>query len=371
MAKPKNCGCRRWRTVLNPLISESQVISATNGANRKENPLEKPGLIVTRTPLRISFAGGGTDISDFYKQDYGAVLSTTINKYLYVTVKRHGDLFGEPVRINYSETELVQSIDDIKNAIARECLRLLDVKPPLYISTVADLPGSSGLGSSSSFAVGLLNALHAWRGERVSAGQLAQEASHIEINILKEPIGKQDQYIAAFGGLNHICFRADGRVTIEPQAISNGEISTLFEHMLFFWTGYVRDAGGVLQEQKQNTQNKMAELRIMRDHAEKLRTLIHHGIDLRAFGEILDESWRLKRQLASKITNSQIDQWYQKAISAGAYGGKLCGAGGGGVLLFIVPKTCHAAVRQSLSDISEISIGYESRGSRLLLPLAE
>src|SRR3990172_10800512 len=162
-----------------------------------------PSLVLTRTPLRVSFAGGGTDLAAFYDQtDYGAVVSTAINKYIYVTVKKHGEIFNEPIRLNYSRSEQVSRIDEIHNNIARECLRFLAIDPPIYISTVGDLPASTGLGGSSSFAVGLLNALHAYRGERVSASQLAEEASQIEIDILKEPIGKQDQYAAAFGGLN-------------------------------------------------------------------------------------------------------------------------------------------------------------------------
>src|SRR5436309_4254805 len=198
------------------------------------------GVFVTRTPLRISFAGGGTDLLDFYQREYGAVLSTAIDQYIYVTVKRHGDLFNEPIRLNYSETELVDRIDDVQNAIARECLRLLEIEPPIYISTVADIPASTGLGSSSSFAVGLLNALHAFRDERVSAGQLAEEASYIEIDVLKQPIGKQDQYAAAFGGLNFFCFKPGGGVTVEPHRLRNGALGDLFNHIMMFWTGHQR-----------------------------------------------------------------------------------------------------------------------------------
>src|SRR3954453_14108002 len=178
----------------------------------------EPGMIVTRTPLRLSFAGGGTDLADFYERDYGAVLSTAIANYIYVTVKPHSPLFNEPVRVNYSKSEEVNRIDEIKNDIARECLRFMEIEPPIYISTVGDLPASTGLGSSSSFAVGLLNALHRYRGDRVSAGQLAEEACQIEIEILGLPIGRQDQYAAAFGGLNLFTFKPGGAVTVEPQS---------------------------------------------------------------------------------------------------------------------------------------------------------
>ena len=219
-----------------------------------------PRLVVTRTPLRVSFAGGGTDLAAFYEREHGAVFSTAINKYIYVTVKRHGEVFNERIRLNYSRSEQVQEIDEIENNIARECLRFLQVEPPIYISTVGDLPASTGLGGSSSFAVGLLNALHAFRGERVSAGQLAEEASYIEIDVLKEPIGKQDQYAAAFGGLNLFCFKPGGAVTVEPQRLDNGALAALFEQMMTFWTGHQRDSSSVLAEQKANTAQKMDSL---------------------------------------------------------------------------------------------------------------
>ncbi len=185
-----------------------------------------PSYVLTRTPLRVSFAGGGTDLAAFYEMsEYGAVLSTAINKYIYVTVKRHSDVFNEPIRVNYSRSEQVHRIEEIENNIARECLRFLAIDPPIYISTVGDLPASTGLGGSSSFAVGLLSALHAFKGEKVSAGQLAEEACHIEIEILKEPIGKQDQYAAAFGGLNFLRFKPGGDVTVEPIRLRNGTLS--------------------------------------------------------------------------------------------------------------------------------------------------
>src|SRR5262245_12161196 len=331
------------------------------------NPFE-PKLVVTRTPLRVSFAGGGTDLAAFYDHEFGAVLSTAIDKYIYVTVKRHGDVFDERVRISYSKSETVQSIDDIQNNIARECLRFLDIAPPIYISTVGDLPASTGLGGSSSFAVGLLNALHALRGERVSAGQLAEEASYVEIEVLKEPIGKQDQYAAAFGGVNYFCFKAGGGVTVEPQRMANGALQKLFRHLLMFWTGHQRDSAAVLTEQRANTLQKLASLRTMREQAAQLQQLLSHGHgDVKRFGEILDEGWRLKRGLASLITTDQIDRWYRLARDAGAYGGKLCGAGGGGFLLFVAPVECHDAVRRAFSALKEVPIGPEAHGSQILL----
>ena len=330
-----------------------------------------PGLVITRTPLRVSFAGGGTDLCDFYEHEHGAVFSTAIDKYIYVTVKRHGSVFNEAIRINYSKSEQVNSIDQIENDIARECLRFLDIVPPIYVSTVADLPASTGLGGSSSFAVGLLNALHAFRGERVSAGQLAEEACHIEIDILKQPIGKQDQYAAAFGGLNFFCFKAGGGVTVEPQRIANGGLEDLFANILMFWTGHQRDTGSVLAEQKANTAAKINSLLKMRNHAYDLQAISSNGhFDPERFGHVLDESWQLKRGLASTISTGQIDRWYETAKNAGATGGKLCGAGGGGFLLFIVKPENQPSVRAALKGLTEVPVRHEVHGSHLVLPFA-
>ena len=326
----------------------------------------RSSLVMTRTPLRVSFAGGGTDLPGFYEREQGAVLSTTIDKYLYVTVKRHGSLFNEGFRLNYSETEHVEQLDEIKNHIARECLRLLKVQPPIYISTVADLPDFSGLGSSSSFAVGLLNALHVFRGDRVSAGQLAEEASHVEIELLKRPIGKQDHYAAAFGGLNLFCFLPDGRVTVEHQRLPDGMVQRLFDHLLMFWTRIRRDAASVLAEQQRNLGNSLDVLRAMREDARRLQALLRNGFDPLEFGRVLDGTWALKRRLASNITNEQINAWYERARQAGAVGGKICGAGGGGFLLLVMPPDRKAAIRAALSDMDEVSIAYEAQGSCVL-----
>jgi D-glycero-alpha-D-manno-heptose-7-phosphate kinase len=331
-----------------------------------------PGIVMTRTPLRVSFAGGGTDLADFYEQEPGAVLSTAINKYIYVTVKRHGSVFNETIRLNYSKSEQVSGIDEIENDIARECLRLLEIEPPIYVSTVADLPASTGLGGSSSFAVGLLNALHAFRGERVSAGQLAEEASHIEIDVLRQPIGKQDQYAAAFGGLNFFTFNPSGRVTVEPQRLNNGGLKHLFDSILMFWTGHQRDSSSVLSEQKANTPAKMDSLLQMREHAARLQALCSNGgFDIQKFGAILDESWHLKRQLSSKITTGEIDRWYDQAMAAGAEGGKLCGAGGGGFLLFIVKPERQDAVRAALCGLKRVPVVHEVHGSQVCSPFVQ
>jgi D-glycero-alpha-D-manno-heptose-7-phosphate kinase len=324
--------------------------------------------IVTRTPLRISFAGGGTDLGAFFEKEDGAVFSTAITKYVTVTVKRHSVLFDEPIRINYSKSEQVSHVDEIENNIARESLRFLEIEPPIYISTVGDVPASTGLGGSSAFAVGLLNALHAFRDERVSAGQLAEEACHVEIDRLGEPIGKQDQYASAFGGCNVLRFRSNGVVTVEHQNLTSRFRRELFDNMLLFWTGHQRDTNSVLAEQKENVEARFHHLQRMRDQALELGELVSRGaIDVETFGRALHDGWQLKRDLASTITNEHIDAWYDRALHAGALGGKLCGAGGGGFLLFVVPPEHHAAVRAELRELQELHVDYEPHGTHVLL----
>jgi D-glycero-alpha-D-manno-heptose-7-phosphate kinase len=336
------------------------------------SPRAEPGLIVTRTPLRVSLAGGGTDLASFYERGYGAVLSTAIANYIYVTVKPHSPLFNEPVRVNYSKSEEVDRIEEIENDIARECLEFMEIEPPIYISTVGDHPASTGLGSSSAFAVGLLNALHAYRGERVTAGELAEEASHVEIDRLRRPIGKQDQYAAAFGGVNYFRFNPGGGVTVEPLSPTRDDLQDLFDHMMMFWTGHQRDAGAVLAEQRANTERMLANLIRMRDHAHELQQLLSNGpVDPTYVGRLLHDGWQLKRELASTVTTPQIDAWYDRAIEAGAHGGKLCGAGGGGCIVFVVAPERQDHVREALGDLIEVPIAYEVHGSRVLLPPGE
>lgn len=330
-----------------------------------------PKLVISRTPMRVSFAGGGTDLEAFYGREYGAVLSTTIDKYVYVTVKRHSPLFGENYRLNYAETEHVHDLDDVRNDIARECLRLVPVEPPVYISTVGDIPAASGLGGSSSFAVGLLKALHALRGERVSPAQLVAEASTVEIDMLGHPIGKQDQSAAAYGGLNFIRFLPEGTISLEPLSPVQFDLPGLFGRLLMFWTGITRNSSTILEEQRKNTESRMDYLRTMRDQAEDLNRLLRNGLDVDAFGRMLDEGWALKRRLASTISDGTIDGWYETAKAAGAVGGKICGAGGGGFLLLVAPPDRHARIREAMNGLEEIDIGYEPMGTRLLFPSQE
>lgn len=324
------------------------------------------------SPQRLSFAGGGTDLPDFYRHHGGAVISATINKYLYVTVKRHSPLFNETYRLSYSKTEHVDTLDEIENDVARECLRLIHVEPPLFIATAADLPASSGLGSSSSFAVGLLYALHTMRGENVSAGQLAEEACHVEIGMLKRPIGKQDQYAAAFGGLNFMTFQPDGRVHLDHIWLPDDGTASLFRNSMLFWTGTQRDAGSILEEQRANITETSETLVQMRDMAGDVRDMfLQQRNDPTRLGAILDAGWLAKRSLASQISSSEIDIYYEKARAAGALGGKIAGAGGGGFLYLVVPPENQAAVRAALSEMLDVAVAYEPRGARLLSVIQE
>jgi D-glycero-alpha-D-manno-heptose-7-phosphate kinase len=320
--------------------------------------------VTTMTPLRLSFAGGSTDIETFYKRHGGAVVSSAIDKFVYVTAKRHSPLFGEAYRLSYHETEHQQSLEDIRNDIIRESLRLVPVDPPLFISTAADLPAFSGLGSSSSFAVGLLYALHLMRDENVSAGQLAEEACEVEIRRLSKPIGKQDQYAAAFGGLNHITFCRDGRVHIDPLVVP--QLDKLFSHSLLLWTGVQREAASVLFDVQEQMADHTDELIGMHAMADLMKgRLLERPLDLAAIGALLNAGWLAKRSLAASVTTPEIDGAYVMALEAGAYGGKIAGAGGGGFLYLLAPPERHEAITLSLG-MQSVPIRHEPRGARIL-----
>jgi len=306
-------------------------------------------MIISKTPLRISFVGG-TDLPSFYKNnDYGAVLSTSIDSYIYVIVKKHTKLFLEKIRLNYSEVELVDQLKEIRNPIIRECLQFLNIDDNIYISTIADAPGSSGLGSSSSFCVGLLNALYKYKGINTSIAQLAEEAAYIEIEVLKRPMGKQDHYAAAYGGINYFKFEANGSVIIRPISLSRNKISMIFDNMLSFWTGMTRPSESVLSEQdKKNYENVDILLRMRHQVDELMNLLLGNNTNVEQFGAIIHDGWKLKRQLASQISNNKLDHYYQIAMKKGAYGGKISGAGGGGFLNIFAHKKHHDNITQAL-----------------------
>lgn len=323
-------------------------------------------MIISRTPFRVSFVGGGTDLRAFYATSYGAVTSTAIDKYMYITVSRLSSYFDYKIRVSYSKTELVKKVEDVHHPIVREALTLVGLGGGLEIHSMADIPSQTGLGSSSSFTVGLLNALHAFKGEHASAEQLAKEACTIEIEILKEPIGKQDQYIAAYGGLKYIRFNPDETVYVDPVICSPETREALFANLMMFFTGWSRPASSILKKQKKATVNKMEILTKMRDLTKNLNRVLSSGKGLDKFGPLLHENWMLKRELVGGISNPRVDAYYERARKAGALGGKLLGAGGGGFLLFYVERQNQNSVRQALSDLMEIRVNFEPQGSKII-----
>lgn len=318
-------------------------------------------MIITQTPLRISFVGGGTDLADFYTKQGGTVVSSAINKYVYVIVKER---FDKMIYLNWMKKEIVDRVDKIEHELIREAMKKTGVLGGVEITTLSDIPAEgSGLGSSSSITVGLLHALYLYQGIPVSAEKLAQEACEIEIEILGKPIGKQDQYIAAFGGLRCFMFNKDHTVTVNIPKVTNETLVNLSQNLLLFFTGKTRKAAVVLKKQKKNINNKIKLLKKMRDQADKLLDHLEHG-DVGYLGKALKSGWELKKQLALGITDPEIDKMYQKAKKAGAKGGKIAGAGGGGFLLLFVPLHKQTSVRAALKDYREMPFSLDRDGSK-------
>lgn len=316
--------------------------------------------------MRISFCGGGTDLPSYYRRQQGAVVSAAINKYVYITINRLSRYFQNRILVKYSRTELVDSVDEIAHPIIREAMKATGVIDRVEITSMADIPAGTGLGSSSTYAVGLLHALHTFKGEYVSAGRLAEEACTIEIERLGDPIGKQDQYIAAYGGICHIRFNPDETVFVDPVICSHETKAALAESLLMFYTGKTRKAGEILHEQSAVTGDKMEVLTRMRDLSRAALEVLREGRFLSRFGELLHEGWLLKRSLVSGITSNEIDTYYEAARDAGAIGGKLLGAGGGGFLLFYVEKQNQSKVREALSTLQELPLRFEPQGSKVI-----
>lgn len=333
------------------------------------------GFIVAKAPFRLSFAGGGTDLPSFYNTTSGTVLSTTINKYVYVIINSRDHIFGQGIddpfsykfRLSYSSTENVQSADQISHPIVREALQLLEIDDPLDIATMADVPAGTGLGSSGTFSVCLLHALHTYKGNSPGPEQLAEEAAYIEMNLLNRPVGKQDHYAAAFGGLNTYRFHNDGTVEVDPLEIPPVTIDTIFESLLLLNTGISRTSSSVLDEQNTNAENNRDHLLNIKQHAEQARQLLLSGFDLTNFGELLHNTWVQKRKLARTISTSLIDEWYDTARHNGAIGGKICGAGGGGFLLLIIDPKKRRNATESLRHLAAMEFKYESQGSQILI----
>jgi D-glycero-alpha-D-manno-heptose-7-phosphate kinase len=325
-------------------------------------------LIITKTPLRVSFLGGGTDYPEYFLEHGGQTLGAAIDKYSYVVVNSLANLFDYRIRVSYSRTELVNEVDQIQHPAVRGCMQFLHMDGNLEVHYVGDLPARTGLGSSSSFTVGLLHALRATRGELVTAEQLASQAVYVEQQLLGERVGVQDQYICAYGGLMHLQCGRSGVITASPVPVSPHRLAELQSHMMLFYTGISRHAHEVLEEQINRTREGS-----VRNELSYLSQLVDQGIDvlmnghpITVFGELLHSAWETKRRLSSRVSSARIDRWYEQARSAGAVGGKLLGAGGGGFLLVIAHPLDQPAVEEALHDLPRVNFGFDHSGSSLV-----
>lgn len=323
-------------------------------------------MIISRTPLRISFVGGGSDLPAFYEREAGAVVSTTINRYIYITVSPK---FDRRIRASYSQTETVDRVDELKHELIREALTQTGIDGAIEITSISDIPSrGTGLGSSSAYTVGLLNALYAHTGRLAGAERLAREACAIEIERCGRPIGKQDQYSAAYGGLKHLCFNPDGTVFVDQILCEPATRRRLERNLLLLYTGHTRRAESILAEQSRNSGDQAATragLRRMTALAGDLREALNRS-DLGGFGELLHANWEEKRRLASGISNPILDGWYDSARAHGAVGGKVLGAGGGGFLLFYAPEERHVEICAALPELRRVMFHFEPQGSRLI-----
>lgn len=325
-------------------------------------------MIITKTPLRTSFLGGGTDYPEYFREYGGQTLGAAIDKYSYIFVNPMEDLFDYNIRVSYSRMELVNDKSEIQHPSVKACLEFLKIERNLEIHYIGDLPARTGLGSSSSFTVGLLHALHALKGEMVSHQQLAEEAVYVEQEIIKERVGVQDQFTCAHGGLVNLKFSRDGNIQTCPVPLLKERSQDFQNHLMLFYTGIVRFAHEVLDEQIENTKQGS----ITKDLSH-LSDLVDQGLQVLAstepigtFGELLHNSWETKRKLSSKISNPEIDGFYDRARKVGAVGGKLLGAGGGGFLLFVVPPEKREVVKRELKELKEVPISFDNIGSSLL-----
>lgn len=323
-------------------------------------------MIISRTPFRISFFGGGTDYPLWYRENGGVVLNTTINKYCYISCRFLPPFFDYKYRIRYSLREEVTKLSQIKHPSVRECLRFMRIEQGIEMVHTSDLPARSGIGSSSAFTVGFLNTLHALTGRMVGKRQLASNAIYVEQDIIGEDVGSQDQVATAFGGFNRIEFNGKENFFVQPVTVNPKKITELQNHIMFFFTGFSRTASEIASEQIQNISSKTVELRTMKEMAEEGVNILNNSREkIESFGKLLNESWKLKRSLSSKITTDILDEIYDTAIKAGAIGGKLCGAGGGGFMLLFVPPRKQRMVKNALKKLLYVPIRFETLGSQI------
>jgi len=325
-------------------------------------------MIISRTPFRISLFGGGTDYPSWFREHGGAVIGTAIDKYCYISLRRLPPFFEHKSRIVYSQVELVNDIAEIKHPAVRGILTDLKVTEGLEIHHDADLPARSGLGSSSAFTVGLLNALHALDSRMISKRDLAREAIRIEQDVLKENVGSQDQLWAAYGGFNRIDFYPDGTFAVAPIILSSERREEINRSIMLFFTGFSRFASDFAEDQIRNMSNRKSQLRTIRSMVDSaVDVLLDKKAPLRELGELLHDSWRLKRELAAKVSNEQIDEIYEAGRAAGAIGGKLLGAGGGGFMVFLVEPKKREQVRERLKKLIHVNVGFDNDGSKIVL----
>jgi D-glycero-alpha-D-manno-heptose-7-phosphate kinase len=324
-------------------------------------------MIISKTPFRISFFGGGTDYPVWYKENGGSVLSTSIDKYCYISTRYLPPFFDFKYSIRYRIEEKTKDINEIQHPSVRECLKYLGVKDGIEMAHSNDLPARSGIGSSSSFTVGFLNALYALNGKMTYKKQLAQDAINIEQNLIKENVGSQDQIAAAFGGLNRIDFDPSGDFAVRPVTIDKARIDDLQKNLMFFFTGFSREASEIAKEQIKSTPDKKKELFAMRQMVDEAVNILNNkNNNLDNFGKLLNENWNLKKSLTSLISNQEIDNIYNAGIGAGALGGKLCGAGGGGFMLFYVPEQNQPKVKETLKHLLQVPFKFENEGSQII-----
>jgi len=320
-------------------------------------------MIVSKTPFRMSFVGGGSDLPAFYREEAGAVLSTSIDKYMYIAVNRK---FDERIRISYSRTEEVETPGQVEHPLVRHALEVAGIDGGIEITSMADIPSrGTGLGSSSAYTVGLLNALFAYRNEYASKETLARLACEIEITRCREPIGKQDQYAAAYGGLNLIRFHPDDSVSVDPVICAPAVLAELEASMLVFYTGRSRSASAVLAEQNASVEANRAPLRRMAQLAGELKKELESGA-LDCVGPILDENWRLKQEISTGVSDVHINEWYATGMANGALGGKLLGAGRGGFLMFFAPPDRHTRIRRTLPDLKPVIFRFDRTGAQIV-----
>jgi D-glycero-alpha-D-manno-heptose-7-phosphate kinase len=324
------------------------------------------GMIICRTPFRISFFGGGTDYPGWYRAHGGAVLATTIDKYCYLTCRFLPPFFEHRFRIVYRKTETCQTIDEITHAVVREGLRYLRIDQGVELHHDGDLPARSGMGTSSAFTVGLIHALHALRGEMAPKDQLLKESLYLEQEVLRETVGSQDQVMASYGGLRHVRFQPNGEIAIDPLILPPGRIAELQGHLMLFYTGIARTADDVAKSYVADLESRRRQLRIMKEMVDESIDILVSGADIRSLGDLLDEAWQAKRSLSTRVSNSEVDELYERARSAGALGGKLTGAGGGGFLLLFVEPARQEAVRQALADRLHVPFRFETGGSQII-----